>query len=200
MSGDARDAGGGTDVLQFLLSRYSVGPKQLVEPGPGEQALLTAARAALRAPDHKHLVPFRFAIVAPEQRDALGRLFEAAALRAGESPEAAAAERRRARNGPVLVALVVRIDASHPQVPEHEQWICAGGALTNFLNALHLMGYGAKMLSGRKAADPGVLAAFCGPGETLVGWMAMGTPTTQAHARVEDDPRAVLGPWTPPRE
>lgn len=194
MSGDF-DAPRASDVLDYLLTRFSVSPKHLVEPGPDAHALRLAARAALRAPDHRHLTPFRFAVVPSNRRDALGRLFEQAALRHGHHAAQAAAEARRAWNGPVLVAVIARIVADHPEVPEHEQWLCAGGALMNFLNALHLMGYGAKMLSGRKASDPAVRAAFCGPGETLVGWIAIGTPVTRSTPKHDDDPRSILSEW-----
>jgi hypothetical protein len=44
------------------------------------------------------------------------------------------------------------------------------------LNALHFMGYGAKMLSGFRAADPAIAAAYCAEGEVLVGWISAGTP------------------------
>lgn len=194
MHGDA-DRDGPGDVLDYLLARHSVSPKHLVAPGPDARALRTAARAALRAPDHRHLVPFRFAVVPGERREALARLFERAASRHGHGAAQAAVEGRRAWNGPVLVAVIARIAPDHPEVPPHEQWITVGGALTNFLDALHLMGYGAKMLSGRKAADPEVRDAFCRPGETLVGWIAAGTPKVRASARHDDDPDAVLGEW-----
>lgn len=183
------------DVLQHLLRRHSVGPKHLVEPGPDDAQLREAARAALRAPDHGRLTPFRFAVVPPHRRAELARLFEAAARRHGHGAAESAAEGQRAWNGPVLVAVIVRIVPGRPEVPEHEQWLSAGGALTNFLNALHLMGFGAKMLSGRKAGDPDVVRAFCGPGETLAGWIAVGTPTAAPKARHDDDPAQVIGPW-----
>ena len=186
------------DVLQYLLARYSVGPKNLREPAPSADELRTAALAALRAPDHKHLVPFRFAVVSHEQRPALAELFEAASLRAGHDADTARKDGERAWNGPALLAFVARVDSAHDEVPAHEQWIAAGGALANFVNALHLMGYGAKVLSGRKVADPQVAGAFCGPGETLVGWIVAGTPEAMSHPRVEDNPDAVLGPWRHP--
>lgn len=190
------------DVLGFLLNRYSVGPKKLVPPGPAAHELRAAAQAALRAPDHEHLVPFRLALVPEAARPALAVLFEACARRAGHDENEARDEGRRAWNGPVLVAAIARIDEAHPKVPAREQWMCLGGALTNFLNALHLMGYGAKLLSGRKVDDPGLRAAFCDQGEQLVGWIVAGTPTAAAHARVEDDPDSVFGQWTgiPPGE
>ena len=51
------------------------------------------------------------------------------------------------------------------------------------------------MLSGRKAGEPAIVEAFCGPGETLVGWIVTGTPTAAARARHDDDPAQVIGEW-----
>ncbi|MFZ2988107.1 MAG: nitroreductase, partial [Ideonella sp.] len=49
--------------------------------------------------------------------------------------------------------------------------------------AAHALGFGAKMLSGLKVRAPNVVAAFCEPGETLVGWLVMGTPLVQARPK-----------------
>lgn len=183
-------------LVAHLLRRHSVGPRHLVEPAPSEAELVLAVRAALRAPDHHRLVPYRFILIPAERRDELAALFEQSARRAGQPDDKAREEAQRARNGPTLVALAARIDAAHPQVPEREQWICVGAALSNFVNALHLMGYGAKVLSGRKAADPQIGRALCEEGETLVGWIVIGTPRTMPRPREEnDDPSRVLRRW-----
>ena len=59
------------------------------------------------------------------------------------------------------------------------------------------MGFAAKMLSGRKTADPAIQAAFCEPGETLVGWIAAGTASKTPHPRENDNPDAILRRWQP---
>ena len=167
-------------MLQGLLGRHSLGIKYLAEPGPDDAQLLTMTQAALRAPDHAGLVPYRFAVVRGAQRDALAELFAQAARDAGKDEAGAALDAERARRAPVTVALVARIDMGHPLVPAHEQWAAVGGALANFLNAAHLLGYGGKMLSGAKVRDAGIVQAFCAPGETLLGWIALGTPARRA--------------------
>lgn len=163
-------------ALQALLGRYSVGPKHLVEPGPSDAQLALMVEAALRAPDHGELLPWRFKIVRGEARARMAGLFAAAARAAGKDEAGVALDAERALRPPVTVAIVARIDLGHPQVPAHEQWAAVGGALAQFLSAAHLLGYGGKMLSGAKVRDPQVAAAFCGPGETLLGWIALGTP------------------------
>lgn len=189
-----------SDGLKRLLTRHSVGPRHLVPPAPTEEQVWLAALSALRAPDHRKLVPFRFALIPDESRPVLADLFAEFALRSGKSDQDIAIERERAMLAPMLLAFIARIDQDHARVPPHEQWLAAGGALANFLMALHAMGYGAKVLSGRKAADAVISNAFCEPGETLVGWIAAGTAAQAPHPRHNDSPDAILGRWRPPTE
>ena len=57
------------------------------------------------------------------------------------------------------------------------------------------------MLSGAKVRHPLMQRAFCEPGETLVGWIALGTPH-DSPLRKPPKPCAdgVLREWTAPRE
>ena len=184
-------------LLAGLLSRQSVGAKHLVEPGPDTAQLKLMADAALRAPDHAGLVPFRFAAVRGDARKRLASLFAQAALDAGKDAAGAALDAERALRAPVTVAVIARLDAGHPQVPVHEQWACLGGALTNFLNAAHALGYGGKMLSGAKVRQPAVQQAFCRAGEQLVGWVALGTPErSPAHGLDKPHAADVIGDWS----
>ena len=184
-------------ALDLLCSRHSQGAKHLVEPGPDDAALARMAEAALHAPDHAEQVPFRFVVVRGAARERLAELFAAAARRAGKDEAGAALDADRARRPPLTVALVARIDLGHPQVPAHEQWITVGGALANWLNAAHALGFAGKMLSGAKVRDPGLQAAFCGPGETLVGWLALGTPARAPATRApKAAPQDIWRDWT----
>lgn len=194
MTDDPRSAHG---ALSQLLARQSLGGKHLAEPGPGDDELAQMAAAALRAPDHAELVPFRFAIVRGAARDRLAALFEQAARDAGKGDDDAALDAERVRRAPVTVAVIARIDMGHPLVPAHEQWMAVGGALANWLNAAHLLGYAGKMLSGHKARSPRLQQAFCGPGENLVGWVALGTAARAPGARREKAaPSAVCSDWS----
>jgi len=172
-----------SDFVAVLTSRHSLGIKHLAEPGPDDDALSQMAAAALKAPDHAELVPFRFSVIRGSARDRLAQLFDQAAREAGKDEAGALLDAERARRAPVTVALMARIDLGHPLVPAHEQWIAVGGALTNFLNAAHAMGYAGKMLSGAKVRDPLLARAFCAPGEALVGWIALGTATRPPSTR-----------------
>lgn len=185
-----------TDPLAGLLDRYSVGARHLAEPAPSLDELRRMAAAALRAPDHAGLVPFRFAAIRGDARERLAGLFEQAALLAGKGAEDAALDRRRALDAPLLVAVIARIDPGHPVATLHEQWMAVGGALTNFMNAAHLLGYAGKMLSGSKVRAAPVLAAFCEPGEQLVGWVVMGTAQRPGTPKFQKPgPDALMRDW-----
>lgn len=185
-----------TDFLRGLLSRRSQGIKHLSQPGPSAEQLRQMAQAALRAPDHGELVPFRFRVVQGQEREDLGDLFAAHAVAIGKTAATADLERERAVRAPVTVAVVARIDPGHPQVPVHEQWMCVGGAVTNFLNAAHALGYSGKVLSGNKVRGPDIIRAFCGPGEQLAAWIAVGTGTREPRPAGRDATE-VLQPWRP---
>lgn len=183
--------------LAALLNRHSLGPRWMVAPGPTPEQLALAVQAALRAPNHGRLQPWRVVTIGTEQRPALAALFERFARDSGKSEEEVAMERERAWNGPVLAAWIARIDASVDKVPPHEQWICVGGALSNFMSALHFMGFGAKILSGRKCQHPAIVQAFCAEDEQLVGFVCIGTATRGLEPREKDEPGPLLSAWMP---
>lgn len=178
--------------LRLLLTRYSVSAKYLGPPGPSDEQLWIMALAALRAPDHNKLIPFRFVVARGAGLEKLADLFEDYGRRRGRSGDVLALERKRATQAPVVIAVIARIDGHDSEVPAFEQWATVGGAISNALTALHLMGYAGKMVSGHRAADPAIVAAHCREGETLVGWIAAGTPKGQAKPRGEIDPAGIL--------
>ena len=184
-------------AIDSLLSRYSLGIKHLAEPGPSDAQIQTMVEVALRAPDHGELVPWRLCVVRGAAREKLAQLFVQHASSKGKDEAGIAIERERPLKAPVTVAVIARIDLGHPLVPAHEQWMCVGGAVTNFLNAVHAHGFAAKMLSGNKARAPQIAQAFCAPGETLVGWMAVGTPTRELATDSRKGTSEVLQHWMP---
>jgi nitroreductase len=180
------------DALRLLLTRFSISPRHLGEPGPSDEELSTIALAALRGPDHDKLIPFRFVVARGEGLARLAELFVDYGRRRGKTGEALEAERVRAVQAPVVVAVIARIETRNSEVPPYEQWACVGGAVGNAMNALHILGYAGKMLSGVRAADPVIEGAYCKPGEKLLGWISMGTPKGPAKPRGEFDPGLII--------
>jgi len=84
-------------------------------------------------------------------------------------------------------------------VPAREQWLAAGAALGNLLNAAHQLGFGAIVLSGERCFDP-VLATELGvrPEEFLAGFVSIGSVAEAPPARDHALPGEVWSAWTPP--
>ena len=185
-------------VLAALRSRRSLGPRGLAAPAPTVEDLQAAAELALCAPDHQGLRPFRFVHVGDEARPDLAELFAGAAREQGRDDAGVEAARARAATGPGLLAVVARIRDDVPDVPPHEQWMSVGAGVMNLLNALHVMGYGAKVLGGSLARSASLRQAFCHDGEQLACWVITGS----RDAGMPDDParrqaRDLLTDWQP---
>jgi nitroreductase len=108
--------------IDVLLSRVSVVPAQLAEPGPSDAQLSLILDAGLRAPDHGRLRPWRFVVVRGGARDALGELLAAAALRRVPPTPEDKIERYRTlpRLAPLVIAVGAKVVPEHP-VPVVEQ-------------------------------------------------------------------------------
>ncbi len=189
--------GSSADRLQPLLARRSVSPRRLCEPGPAADEIAAAVAAGLRAPDHGGLSPWRVVVVERAQRPALARLFvdEKRRRDPSASPEELARASAHAIDVPTLLAFVVgpRADAA---VPEHEQWLAAGAALMNVLNAFELLGFGAILLSGERCADA-VLRTALGvrADEVLAGFVSIGSVVLRPPAAAPKAVERVLSVW-----
>jgi nitroreductase len=183
-------------VLQSLLSRQSHWP--LMAPAPTDDELALIFDAALRAPDHARLRPWRFVFVRGDALDALGQLLvDVAAARSPDDPPGAHEHRRqRAHAAPLIVALGAAVDPdSH--VPEVEQLLSMGAATMNVLNAIHALGYGAFWATGADAYDARLHRALgFHATERLLGFLFVGTPPRDAKHAKRSDRTAHVREWT----
>lgn len=187
-------------ALHALLGRSSVPARLLRAPGPDRAVLDLAVSAALRAPDHGGLRPWRFVFIEGEARKALGGLLVASMLaRAPETPpERLEIERAKPLRAPLVVAAGAAINHDRPGVPPWEQEASAAAGIMNFLTALDTAGFGASWLSSPALKDPAVLAALgFAPGDSLLGWIYVGTPEGDRPRPSRPAPAAFWRDWTP---
>ncbi len=193
--------GAAQDLVRLILSRQSVMPKRLCPPGPTNDELRLMISAAVTAPDHGALRPWRFIKVADAARTALAEIFvEAKRRRAPDQPDAVLArERDKALGAPTLLAVCGRIRGDHPDVPDSEQFASIGAAIQNVLLTAHVLGFGAILLSGDKTRDPLVRAAFSlDEGERLVGFLSIGSPAIDVRAKPRPAVSNHLSEWYGP--
>jgi len=171
------------DLMTVLLSRTSA--SAFAEPGPSEEQLELMLAAAVRAPDHGKLRPWRFYVIRGEARQRLSELFVRALLR--RDPQAPEALREKDRVSPLRAPLVIAVAAvvtpGH-KIPEIEQVVAAGAAAMNILNAAHALGFGAKWVTGPNCYDAAFRRDFgLGEREQLLGFLHVGTSPAVAVAR-----------------
>jgi nitroreductase len=184
-------------ALEVMLSRQSHWP--LTEPGPADAELDLIVDAALRAPDHGNLRPWRFVTIRGDARGSLGDvLVDLASARAPDEPRSAHAHRRqKAFAAPLVIALGVAISA-HPKVPEIEQLLAAGAAAMNMLNAIHALGYGGFWSTGPDSYEARLHDALgFAPNERLLGFLFVGTPKTPGQAPARPARSAHVREWQP---
>jgi hypothetical protein len=173
------------ELLAPWLTRRSIGPKHLEDPGPSARELECLLRAASTGPDHARLRPCRLKPLDRAQRERLALAFQNYRREAdGDlSPEDASVERQRALRGPCLVAVTAQIQEDHCLVPVHEQWIAVGAVIGNLLAAANALGYVGKMLSGDRVRAACVRSLLCDAGEILVGFVYLGSARVDAWER-----------------
>jgi nitroreductase len=185
-------------VIQAILNRRSVSPRRLVAPGPDEGEIEQVVQAAVAAPDHGRLRPWRFVRIGADGRDRLATAFADAAreLDPGMAEEAIAREAEKAHNAPCLLAIITRIDDENAIAPPTEQWASVGAALQNMLLAAEALGYRAMMVSGRKVHAQSLRKAFGLAGdEHLVGFVSIGTAQAEPPPIERPQARDRLTEW-----
>src|SRR6188472_2322078 len=128
------------DAIDLLLQRASNG--KLGDPAPDAESLSIVLRAALRAPDHGFLRPYRIQLVRGAARERLGEVMSAALARRkpGASPEELTKEAGKPLRAPLILVVSARLQ-DDPKVPHGEQLLSAGAAAHAILLALQARGY-----------------------------------------------------------
>lgn len=187
-----------TEALAFLHRRRSTPSRLLADPGPDDATLASMLATAVRVPDHGRLQPWRFIRIQGEARHRLGALL--AQTWAAGHPDAAPAvldkERGRFGQAPVVVAVVGRIAPGH-RIPEVEQRLSGGAVCFQLLLAAQAHGFGAQWLTGWAAYHPAIHARLgLAPGEEILGFVHIGTASSEAQERERPDATALLSDWT----
>lgn len=177
-------------VITALHSRVSVG--ELAGPAPTAAQRDIIFRAALRAPDHGQLRPWRFLLVEGDERRHMGEII--AEVETQCYGEQSAAQRQKSAQRLLrapLVVLIVAHTTPHAKVPELEQLLSTAAAVQNMLLAAHAIGVGAMWRTGLVTYEA-LLAERLGlqHNERLLGFLYFGTPTGAAkslpHLSVEE--------------
>ena len=185
--------------VDVMLTRRSM--KFVTEPGPSDEHLDLILQAAMRAPDHGRLRPWRFKLI--QGQEALENLVNLAVesyKNAGTplTEQKEATTRRWLKQAPLLIAVACYIDHSNDKIPEEERMLATGAATMNMLNAAHMLGYSAYWSTGLGTyLDEMNEALGFDPLEyKFMGFVSIGTPIRELPPMERPDYRDFVGEWT----
>lgn len=163
-------------AMELLLGRNS--HARLVEPAPEGQVMERIYQAALRAPDHARLTPWRLIEFRGQALDELGEIYAQAKL--CQDPGASFEDLTRLRNmthrAPLVIAVIAKIQ-EHPKVPKSEQVLSAGCVAHGLLLAAEAEGFAAMWRSGSLCFDPQVKQPLTiDATDELLGFIYIGSP------------------------
>lgn len=161
------------DALEALHGRVS---SSRLTGEIDETTLDNIFRAALRAPDHAQLRPWRFLTVSGDARQDLGALYARAQLTQDPSLGSADLEKMKSKplRAPLIIVAIVCV-TQHPKVPEVEQILSTGAAMQNMLLAAYAQGVGAMWRTGAMAYSKIVCEGLgLAENEKIVGFLYLG--------------------------
>ena len=160
-------------VHEAILSRRSIA--QLVLPVPGADVLSRVFEAAVSAPDHRLLRPWRYLTI-----------------------QGAAQEQGKLRQMPlrapmIIVAILKRQDQA--KVPDWEQWLSLGASVQNVLLTLHGEGFAAMWRTGDLTSLSAVKQGLgLAESEEIGGFIYVGTAAGSKAAPAR--PESIVSAWT----
>jgi nitroreductase len=170
------------DVFEAIHNRHSQGK---VKPDPVPRALIEKILdAAVQAPNHYKVRPWRFVVLTGEGRDKLGDVM--AASQTARHPEFPAEAFDKCRSLPLRAPVVIAVAVDKPsevKVLEIENVCAAAAATQNLLLAAHALGLGAKWRTSEWARDP-MVKEFLGfkADQHIIGFIYLGYPEFEAES------------------
>jgi nitroreductase len=175
------------DAIEALHNRVS--SPLLNEPAPTPEQVQIMLKAAIRAPDHKMLKPWRFLIIEGQGRERFGDLLARAAKK--KDPQVDEEALTKARNKPLRAPMIIVSIAclsDHPKVPQVEQIITAGAAANNIVTAAFALGLGAYWRTGSPTYDEFVKEGLgLTQNEEIIGFIYLGTANCRSRRLFETD-------------
>lgn len=171
------------EVIEAIHARRSNG-RVRADPVP-RPVIAQVLDAAVQAPNHHRVRPWRFIVIEGDARQELGEAMVAALRRTSPAPDQSVLDRERAKplRAPVLIA--VGVDApAEPKVVEVENICAAAAACENLLLAATGLGLAAFWRTGDAARSVEV-KSFLGLAENqqLIAFIYLGYPESAPEPR-----------------
>lgn len=172
------------DVLEAIHTRYSAGK---MKPDQVARELIEQLlSAAVQAPNHYKVRPWRFVVLTGAGREKLGEAM--AQSTKANKPEATEEDLQKDRVKPLRAPVVIAVAVDKPAMPKAKEIenVCAtAAAVQNMLLAAQALGLAAIWRTGPSATDPAIKHFFgCEADQHLIGFVYIGY-SAEALAPVE---------------
>ncbi|MDA4130871.1 MAG: nitroreductase [Thaumarchaeota archaeon] len=139
-------------VIDAIKSRRST--KNMKNDVPSHDLIERILEAATWAPNHHLTEPWRFVVIANDERLKLGESMAQALEKTlkkddPRNEEILKAERQKPFRAPVIIAVVLSPNYENEKVVELEETVAAGAALQNLLLAAHSLGIATMVRTGK---------------------------------------------------
>lgn len=183
------------NTIDLIHNRRSIGI--LTEPAPSVAQVETAIKAALAAPDHRQLTPWRFYTVSGDDMQGFSQLLvETAKAQGIEEPEKLARVAKHPERAPLIIVCVTKM-VEHVKVPPFEQLLSTGAAVQNMLLAFEDMGYGTMWRSGDAVLSAVFKKQFdADDGDYISGIIYVGSKAREPKAKPLRDSADFLTKWS----
>ena len=148
------------DAVEALTTRRSATKFEGNELS--KDILNTVLDAAIRAPDHGRLRPWKFLIFTGDARKQLGEIFATCLEKREPGAPKAQVDHERAKplRAPLIIVVVAKVNSENTKIPVIEQVLSAGAAAQNIMLAFHAQGLGCMWRTGSAAYDEAVKMAL----------------------------------------
>ena len=185
------------ETMKTLLSRRSI--SKLTSPHPSKEQMKDIYQAALRAPDHSWLRPWRFIEVTGKSRDKLGHAFVNSIKKSEDIDE----ERENkiislTQRSPMIIIVIAKINYDKPNIPRLEQIQSTAAAAQNILLALHDKGFGGYWRTGKYSTERNEHISkelSLDDNDEVLGYLYVGTPEMNTPNIPELDNKDFVTYW-----
>ena len=168
------------NVIDAIYTRQSIGK---VKPDPIPREIIEKLlSAAVQAPNHYNVRPWRFVVLTGSGRERLGEIMAQTFLEKYPDlpPDSQSTALEKERSKPLRSPLLIAVGVDKPvesKVIEIENVCAAAAACQNLLLAAHELGLAAKWRTGDPARDPQVKKFLgFGPDQYLIAFLYIGHP------------------------
>jgi nitroreductase len=168
------------ETLEAIHTRQSIAQ---VKPDAVPRELIEKIlSAAVQAPNHYHVRPWRFVVMTGAGRVKLGEAMVQSTR--ASNPDAREEDLQKDRGKPLRAPVVIAVAVDKPgltKAKEIENVCATAAAVQNMLLAAHALGLAAMWRTGTSATDPAIKRFFgWEPDQHLIGFVYIGYPLHEA--------------------